>query len=118
MTAFYCDRQPWGLTAKSFITSISLKPPVISVCVAQTGHVFPTLVASSSFVINIVAADQQDLALHFAINFENRFDGTTWQVAPNGAPLLPSAAAPQKCSVHKRIDGEDHEILLGLEETR
>ena len=116
VTTFDGRRQPWGLTANSF-TSVSLDPPVISVCIAKTGRVFPTLAASSRFAVNILAADQQDLATHFASNVENRFDGTAWQAAPEGAPLLPGASAQLDCSVRARIDAEDHEILLGLVES-
>ena len=112
VTAFDGDGQPWGLTANSF-TSVSLTPPVISVCVAKTGRVFPTLSASSRFAVNILAADQQALAMHFASNIENRFDGTPWQANPGGAPLLPGASAQLDCIVHGRIDTEDHEILFG-----
>ena len=45
------------------------------------------------------------------------FDGTTWQAAPNGAPVLPSAASQLEYSVQARIDGEDHAIILGLVES-
>lgn len=116
VTAFDSHRQPWGLTANSF-TSVSLDPPVISVCIIKTGRVFPTLAASSRFGVNILACDQQDLALHFASKVENRFDGVDWDAGPDGAPLLPRASAQLDCSVRARIDAEDHEILLGLVES-
>lgn len=115
VTVFDSQHQPWGLTANSF-TSVSLDPPVISVCVAKTGRVFPTLADSSRFAVNILAADQKDLALHFASNVENRFDGTPWHAHPEGAPLLPGASAQLDCTVRARIDAEDHKILLGLVE--
>ena len=44
-------------------------------------------------------------------------DETAWQAAPNGVPLLASAAAQLECSVHARIDAEYQEILLGLVES-
>ncbi|SMX45536.1 flavin reductase family protein [Octadecabacter ascidiaceicola] len=115
VTAFDSNRQPWGLTANSF-TSVSLEPPVISVCIAKTGRAFSTLANTSSFAVNILAADQKDLALHFASNVENRFDGTLWHANTEGAPLLPGASAQLDCTVRARIDAEDHEILLGLVE--
>jgi len=115
VTAFDGHQKPWGLTANSF-TSVSLDPPIISVCIAKTGRVFKTLSESSRFAVNILAADQQDQALHFASNAENRFDGTPWNANPKGAPLLPGASAQLDCTVHARIDAEDHEILLGLVE--
>ena len=44
-------------------------------------------------------------------------DETAWQAAPNGVPLLASAAAQLECSAHARIDAEYQEILLGLVES-
>lgn len=111
VTAYDCDHQPWGLTANSF-TSVSLDPPVISVCVAKSGRVFPTLSGSDHFAINILSADQKDLALHFSSNVENRFIDTDWTPG-HAAPLLPGASAHLDCTVHDRIDAGDHEILLG-----
>ena len=44
-------------------------------------------------------------------------DRTAWQAAPNGVPLLASAAAQLACSVHARIDAGYQEILLSLVES-
>ena len=111
VTAFDRSGEPWGLTANSF-TSVSLDPPVISVCVAKSGRVFPTLAASDRFAVSILSAGQKALALHFASNVENRFTGTDW-TGGQGAPLLPGASAHLDCAVHGRVDAGDHEILLG-----
>lgn len=111
VTAYDTDHDPWGLTANSF-TSVSLEPPVVSVCIAKSGRVFPTLSMSGHFTVNILSATQKDLALHFASNVENRFTGTNW-TAGLTAPLLPGASAHLECSVHERVDAGDHEILLG-----
>ena len=111
ITAYDTDHHPWGLTANSF-TSVSLDPPVVSVCIAKSGRVFPTLSMSGHFAVNILSAAQQDLALHFASNVENRFTDTEW-TAGHTAPHLPGAAAYLDCLVHNRVDAGDHEILLG-----
>ncbi|WP_298935177.1 flavin reductase family protein [uncultured Ruegeria sp.] len=111
VTAFDTDHQPWGLTANSF-TSVSLEPRVISVCIAKSGRVFPTLSGSNHFAVNILSADQQMLALHFASDVENRFTDTDWTTG-HAAPILPGASAHLDCEVHGRMDAGDHEILLG-----
>ena len=67
ITTFDADRQPWGLTANSF-ASVSLEPPMISVCIAKSGRVFPALKASSKFGVNILSCEQQQLAKHFSSN--------------------------------------------------
>ena len=111
ITAYDTAQMPWGLTANSF-TSVSLEPPVVSVCIAKSGRVFSTLSMSGHFGVNILSATQQDLALHFASNVENRFTDTEW-TAGLSAPHLPGATAYLDCVVHDRIDAGDHEILLG-----
>jgi flavin reductase (DIM6/NTAB) family NADH-FMN oxidoreductase RutF len=112
VTTFDSTGDPWGLTANSF-TSVSLEPPVISVCIAKSGRVFPTLKTSNTFAVNILSADQKDLALHFASKAENRFTDKIWEAHPEGAPLFPGASARLDCTVHSRVDAGDHEILLG-----
>ncbi len=112
VTAFDEMGEPWGLTANSF-TSVSLEPPVISVCVAKSGRVFPTLTQSTRFAVNILSDQQRDLAMHFASDIANRFTGTEWEAQADGAPLFPRASARLDCIVHDRVDAGDHEILLG-----
>jgi len=111
VTAYDANNDPWGLTANSF-TSVTLEPPVISVCIAKSGRVFPTLSKTDHFGINILSADQKDLALHFASDVENRFTDTDWS-AGQAAPLLPETSAHLECRVHNRVEVGDHEILLG-----
>lgn len=112
VTVFDDQGDPWGLTANSF-TSVSLEPPVISVCVAKAGRVFPVLQNSTRFAVNILSSGQQDLAMHFASRAENRFTGIEWEANETGSPLFKDASARLDCSVFKRVDAEDHEILLG-----
>lgn len=105
------EGEPWGLTANSF-TSVSLEPPVISVCVAKSGRVFPALSRSDHFAVNILSTDQKTLAMHFASDVENRFADTEW--TPGAiTPLIPGASTHLECMAHNRVDAGDHEILLG-----
>ena len=111
VAAYDAAGDPWGLTANSF-TSVSLEPPLISVCVAKAGRVFPTLSGSDHFAVNILSSGQKDIALHFASNVENRFSNTEW--TPGAlTPLIPGASACLECAMHDRVDAGDHEILLG-----
>lgn len=111
VATYDADREPWGLTANSF-TSVSLQPSVISVCVAKSGRVFPTLSQSDHFAVNILSAKQKDLAMHFASDVENRFTDTDW-IPGTVTPLIPGVSTQLECTVHSRVDADDHEILLG-----
>jgi len=103
---------PWGLTANSF-TSVSLDPALILVCVDRKGRTWPTFEASHSFSVNILAAEQEAMARHFAGPDPNRFASVPWTREEGGAPLLHDTAAWLDCRVSERIPAGDHVILLG-----
>ena len=65
VSAFDKGDAPWGVTANSF-TSVSLEPAIVLVCIGKAGRTYPTFVEANHFAINILAADQQEFASHFA----------------------------------------------------
>ncbi|NIR40458.1 MAG: flavin reductase family protein, partial [Actinobacteria bacterium] len=70
-----------GLTANSF-TSVSLDPPLVLVCISHTSASHPGLVAAPAFTVNVLAADQGDVAVRFAADpSEGRFDDLEWAPA-------------------------------------
>jgi len=54
-----------GMTANSF-TSVSLDPPLISVCVDQRAHLLPLLQEKLVFGINVLKEEQQKLSEFFS----------------------------------------------------
>ena len=54
-----------GMTANSF-TSVSLEPPLISVCVLQYAHLLPLVMEKRKFGINVLKEDQQKISEFFA----------------------------------------------------
>jgi len=103
--------EPWGVTANSF-TSVSLDPAIILVCLGKQGRAWPAFAAAERFAVNILAANQQALATHFAGRAENRFSGIEW-THRYGAAILPRSAAWLDCRMRERIDAADHAMLLG-----
>jgi len=57
--------RPVGMTASS-LTSVSLSPPLVSVCVDVTADMHRVMSASGDFVVNVLAAHQRELARRFA----------------------------------------------------
>lgn len=104
--------KPWGLTANSF-TSVSLDPPLISICMSKQGRVFPIISKADRFAVNVLSHAQEELAMHFAGNVDDRFAGVEWTAAEGGSPLLPNASVHLDCTVYQRIDAADHEIIIG-----
>jgi len=58
------DKQgkPLGFTANSF-SSVSLEPPLLSVCLAKTASSYSVFSATTHFAVNILAEDQKATAL-------------------------------------------------------
>ena len=101
-----------GLTANSF-NSVSLDPPLVLWSLSRTAASMPALQAGSHYAINILGADQQDLAMRFATKGVDRFAAVDFIDGVGGAPLLAGAAASFECFNRSRYDEGDHVIFVG-----
>lgn len=107
------DGSPYGLTVNSF-TSVSLDPPLVLVCIGHSSTSHARLVTAPAFTINVLAADQEQVAQRFASEpSEGRFDDLEWEPASSGAPILSGTAAWLECSAYEVVGGGDHSILVG-----
>ena len=102
---------PRGFTANSF-TSLSIDPPLLLVCHADKAGSAPTFRDAPGFTVNVLAADQEALAMRFAGGDGDRFAGLDCQ-AGTGGPILPGVAAWLDCTLHAIHPGGDHSILVG-----
>jgi flavin reductase (DIM6/NTAB) family NADH-FMN oxidoreductase RutF len=103
---------PHGLTVSSF-TSVSLKPPLILICLGQDVSIIQHFRKATYFGINILNETQQPLSERFARKGLDRFDGLKWHPGVTGVPLLPGCLAQIECSVYRRIEMGDHDIFVG-----
>jgi len=103
---------PHGLTVSSF-TSVSLVPPLISICLGHAVTLISEFREARYFGINILAEHQRELSERFARKNADRFNGLEWHRGETGAPLLPGALASMECAVHQRVTAGDHDILIG-----
>jgi flavin reductase (DIM6/NTAB) family NADH-FMN oxidoreductase RutF len=106
------EGQPHGLTVSSF-TSVSLVPPLISICLGHAVSLIDAFRAASFFGINILAEEQQYLSERFARKGHDRFQGVPWSMGDNGAPLIDGVLAAIECQVEQRIPVGDHDIFVG-----
>ena len=106
------DGKPAGMTA-SAVTSLSLDPVLLLVCI---NHKLPTheaIESSRCFVVNVLGEHQQELALHFARPSSDKFVGIELDPV-HELPVLADAIAWFVCDVHERLPGGDHTIFIGL----
>lgn len=101
------ERGRHGLTVNSF-TSVSLDPPLVLVSVQRSARSH-ALLSGRGFTVNVLGAEQQDLAWHFA--GRPRLD-PPW-VDGSHAPRLLGALAHLECTPWAEYDGGDHTLFLG-----
>ncbi|MFN3569026.1 MAG: flavin reductase family protein [Polaromonas sp.] len=101
-----------GLTANSF-NSVSLAPPLVLWSLARAAGSLPALSTGSHYAINILAADQKELAERFAARRDGRWNGVAWTEGMGGAPLLTGSAAVFECFNRSRYEEGDHVIFVG-----
>ena len=101
-----------GLTANSF-NSVSLNPPLVLWSLSQAAGSMAALSSGSHYAINILAADQKELAERFASKREDRWKDVLFTEGAGGSPLLSGAAASFECFNRSRYDEGDHVIFVG-----
>ena len=71
-----CDESgnPFGLTANA-VSSVSLVPPLILVCVDKKADTYPYFERSKVFVVNILSDAQEGISRRFATSGIEKFDG-------------------------------------------
>ena len=101
-----------GLTANSF-NSVSLAPPLVLWSLARAAGSLPVFSEGSHYAINILAAEQKDLAQRFSRREADRFAGVAFRDSVCGAPILEGAAAVFECFNRSRYEEGDHVIFVG-----
>jgi len=112
VTAMCPDGSPVGLTANSF-TSVSLDPPLLLVCIANSAGSAPFLRDAERFAVNVLQIGQQPTSNRFAGKGEDRFGLTPWEVGEYGTPVLTGSLSSFECARDAVHDGGDHFILVG-----
>lgn len=105
--------RPWGFTASSFC-ALSLRPPLVLVCLDRGADCHPVFLRSRAYLINILAAGQQETATAFATKAADKFGAAAFGSDPgSGLPMLPDALGTILCRASRTHPGGDHTILIG-----
>jgi flavin reductase (DIM6/NTAB) family NADH-FMN oxidoreductase RutF len=105
------DGAPLGIAASSF-TSVSLDPPLVSVCVAHSSTTWPALSGASRLGVSILGADQHQTGRQLAGPREQRFADLSWRATDDGAILLDGAGAWFETSIDQQVRAGDHDIVV------
>jgi flavin reductase (DIM6/NTAB) family NADH-FMN oxidoreductase RutF len=108
VVTYESDGRPRGVTVNSF-TSVSVDPPLILVSIARTARAAAGL-RGSPLVVNVLAADQHDLARHFAGQHQDGLQ-IPWS-GHHHPPRLRGAVAWIECRPYAEVDAGDHILFL------
>ncbi|MEO8578869.1 MAG: flavin reductase family protein [Gemmatimonadales bacterium] len=106
------DGSDQGMTVSAFC-SLSLEPPLILICIEKTASAHPALSTAPGFVVNILAARQEQIARRFSIVDIDRFEGVGFTRSATGYAILDDILGLIECKRFAMHDGGDHTIILG-----
>ena len=112
VTAVGARNRDVGLTVTAF-SSVSLDPPLVSICIDHSASVYNAMSKAESFVVNILSEGQEAIARRFAETGPNRFEGLGFERGQNGAVILADVLGYVECAVVARHEAGDHDIILG-----
>ena len=104
--------QPLGLTVNSF-NSVSLQPPLVLWSLGLRSGALPVFMQAQHYAIHVLSAQQRDLALRFAAQGVDRWQGVEFAEGLGGVPLLPGVVASFECRSRSRYEEADHVIFVG-----
>jgi flavin reductase (DIM6/NTAB) family NADH-FMN oxidoreductase RutF len=105
------DGSPTGMAASSF-TSVSLDPPLVSLCVARTSTTWPVLRTLPRLGLSVLADGHEDVSRKLAAKGTDRFAQVEWRPSDDGAVFVEGAALWLECTLAGELPAGDHEIAL------
>ena len=100
----------------SSVTSISMDPPSLLICINKSSRIHDTLQIGSKFCINLLKKDQEELSniCSDEESYEEGFNNKNWDTKE--IPFLSNAQANIFCKVDKLTSYHTHTIVVGLVE--
>ncbi|MHB8733234.1 MAG: flavin reductase family protein [bacterium] len=106
---------PHGVTVNAF-ASLSLKPPLVLVCIEHGRYSLKVLETARVFAVNVLAEGQEPLSRFFSTDSRpegpHAFDGIPHRPG-RLAPLLDGCLAVAECRVTAQYPAGDHTIFVG-----
>ncbi len=105
------DDAPLGMAASSF-TSVSVAPPLVSICVQNCSTTWPRLRDRPRLGVSVLAEGHDDACISLSRKVGDRFAGVAWHSLPGGGVVVHGASAWLDCRLHAEIPAGDHLIAL------
>jgi flavin reductase (DIM6/NTAB) family NADH-FMN oxidoreductase RutF len=105
-----------GMTVTS-VSSLSVEPAALIVSINREASSWPLLKRHGFFGVNLLTADQLDVAERFAgkdgLKGADRFAGAQWTTRVSGVPLLVGALSAIDCEAEDIIERHSHALVIG-----
>lgn len=105
-----------GMTVSS-VSSLSVDPPSLIVSINRASSSWPLLRQHRYFGVNILNADQADIAERFTgkdgLKGVERFAGADWIERASGVRLLSGTLSAIECEAEDIIERHSHAIIIG-----
>jgi len=101
-----------GMTLNS-LTSVSLDPPLVLVCLHNDSRTLWAVEGSRSFAISFLAQGQEKVSNSFARRGEDHFGGAAALEDHTDPPLIRGRIGHLICAAEAIYPGGDHQIALG-----
>ena len=105
------DGEPVGMAASSF-TSVSVTPPLVSVCFQESSATWPRLRDRPRLGISVLAEGHDDICMNLSRKCGNRFADIAWDRASRGGVFVHGATAWLECSLYSEVPAGDHTVAL------
>jgi len=111
--------QRHGMTATA-VSSVSMDPPSLLVCVNRGGRLFELLESCERFCVNVLHAEHVAVSRIFAEpHSEDRFNHGKWLNSGHGVPYLGDAQVAIFCAKSLIVPYGSHSVFFGnLEDIR
>lgn len=105
----------WAGMAATSVTSLSMEPPSILVCVNRSASIRSAIIQGSPFTVNLLDREHAEVSMAFggAKSGLARFDVGRWQAGEAGVPWLEDGVAAIDCVVDAEIEYGTHSIIIG-----
>jgi flavin reductase (DIM6/NTAB) family NADH-FMN oxidoreductase RutF/DNA-binding GntR family transcriptional regulator len=101
----------FGTTA-SAVSSLSLDPPMLLICMNRTSETGQAIHASGRFVVNILGESQGEVAKRFATKASDKFEGVELARGLEELPHIAHALGHLDCRVAETATGGTHTVFL------
>jgi flavin reductase (DIM6/NTAB) family NADH-FMN oxidoreductase RutF len=105
------DDEPVGMAASSF-TSVSVAPPLVSVCFQASSYTWQRLRDRPRLGISVLAQGQDAVCMSLARKHPDRFAEVAWDRSCGGGVFVRGATAWLECSLNAEVPAGDHAVAV------